>query len=98
MKLYDWSRTNWSIAPDGTLTLWWSGHDGIDPVDPVVLDANAAELVWGLVQTMREDMEREQRQQADEQPTGPDLGWIADDLDRTAAMIHQHAREIREAR
>ena len=26
------------------------------------------------------------------------LGWIADDLDRTAAMIHQHAREIRQAR
>lgn len=89
-------RTNWSTAPDGTLTLWWSGHPGIDPVDPVVLDANAAELVWGLVKTMREDYDREQRQQADEKG-GPDLGWIADDLDRTAAMIHQHAREIREA-
>ena len=97
MKPYHWSRTNWSIAPDGSMRMWWSGHESVDPVEPVILDANAAELVWGLVGTMREDMERERRQQADEQPTGPDLGWIADDLDRTAAMIHQHAREIRQA-
>lgn len=98
MKPYPWSRTNLSVAPDGTLTLWWSGGKGIDPDrTAVTLDPNAAELVWSLVRTMREDYDREQRQQADEQPTGPDLGWIADDLDRTAAMIRQHASEIREA-